>query len=396
VSREPRAVMLDLPAQHAPLREELDAALRRVLDSGRFVGGPEVEAFERELAELCGARGAVGCASGSDALLLALTALGVGPGDDVVCPAFTFVATASAPARLGARPVFADVDPATLCVTPESVRRAAAGCRRLRAVVPVSLFGAPLDGPGFDALSAELGVPVLEDAAQSLGARDAGGAASGSRGAMAALSFYPSKNLGALGDAGAVLCAEPDAEALLRSLRDHGTSSSYRHERLGWNSRLDALQAAALRVMLPRVEAWNRTRREHAARYDALFAAAGARPAGRPWAPGGLPLRTPRGADPPARHVYHHYVVRVPASLRRPLRAHLAERGVQSAVYYPEGLHRQPCFAELAAAPGGLPETEAAARECLALPVHPALGAAAVERVAELVVAFLDARREAA
>jgi dTDP-4-amino-4,6-dideoxygalactose transaminase len=389
VSRAPIARLVDLGALHAEIRPQLDAAIARVLASGRYVLGPEVEAFESAFAAACGTRFAVGCASGTDALALALLAVGVGPGDQVVCPAFGFVSTASAVTWLGATPVFADVDPATCNLSPAEARRAAAGCDRLRAILPADLFGCAADLEALGALAREHSVPLVEDAAQSVGARDASGRPVGAAAEVACFSFYPTKNLGALGDGGALVTSDPGLAQRAASLRVHGASGDDLYDRLGWTSRLDALQAAVLGAKLEFLEGWTTRRERNAARYDARLREAGAVEAGVPLAAGDLPLAIPARPAPPARRVVHHYVIRVPAAERDRLRARLRERGIESQVYYPLPLPRQKCFAHLPAAPEGFPESEAAARETLALPVHPTLAPEALETAADCIIEFL-------
>jgi dTDP-4-amino-4,6-dideoxygalactose transaminase len=395
VSARLRVPMLDLEAQHAAIVEQLEAALARVVHSQRFVLGPEVEAFERDFADSCEVRFAVGCASGSDALLLALMALEIGEGDQVICPTYSFFATAGSIVRVGARPVWVDIDPASYNLDLEAARRAAARCTRLRAILPVDLFGQVADLEGTLSLAGDFGVPVIEDAAQSVGARDLQGRCAGSRSTLGCFSFYPSKNLGAFGDAGIVLTDDPDLADRLRLLRAHGAGSRYHHDRVGINSRLDALQAAVLRVKLEHLESWTAARRENAAYYDRAFGEAGAGEAGERFDDLPLPLLGPRPAPPPARHVYHQYVIRVPSQRRDPLRTFLEERGIATEVYYPLGLHQQPCFAHLAAAPtklDSLSRAEEAARESLAIPVHPELTPEQLHHVAENVIAFLSSR----
>ena len=349
--------LLDLGAQHRPLREELLGALARVVDGGHFIMGPEVEAFEKELAAAVKARHAIGVSSGTDALLVALMALGVGPGDEVVTTPFSFFATAGAVSRLGARPVFADIEPASFNLDP---RAAAAACGpKTKAIIPVHLFGRPATLPGGK-------VPIVEDAAQSIGAAPLGGL-------CACLSFFPSKNLGAFGDAGAVL-ADDDAFAdRVRLLRTHGGRPKYVHHAIGGNFRLDALQAAVLRVKLPRLAEWTRARRANADRYRRLFAATPR-----------IPPEVRLPADDP-RHIYNQFSLRVPR--RDALREHLAGAGVGTEVYYPIPFHLQPCFRALGYREGAFPESEAAAREALALPIYPELGeeqqAWVVGRIAE-------------
>jgi dTDP-4-amino-4,6-dideoxygalactose transaminase len=349
--------LFDMAAELAPVRDDIERAIGRVLDSGVFVGGPEVAAFERELAAATGAAHAVGTSSGTDALHAIFLALGIGPGDEVVTTPLTFLATAGSAARLGARIVFADVDDDALALDP---RLAAAACGpRTRAVVPVHLFGRPAPLP-------EVACPVVEDAAQAIGTGPPAGAA-------AALSFFPTKNLGALGDAGAVLTDDPALADRIALLRAHGARPKYAHHAIGGNFRLDALQAAVLRAKLPRLGELTAARRAHAAAYRARLAAARVPPE----------LRLP---PPHPAHVYHQFVIRAPR--RDSLRAHLAAAGVGTEVYYPVPLHLQPCFAGLGYRRGSLPVAERAAAEVLALPIHPALPPAALDHVADQIAAF--------
>jgi dTDP-4-amino-4,6-dideoxygalactose transaminase len=343
-----------MAAELAPLRAEIDAAIARVLDSGVFIGGPEVAAFERELAAYTGAAHAIGVSSGTDALHVLGMALEIRPGDEVVTTPFTFFATAGAFARLGARIVFADVDPDTLCLDPRS---ALAACTpRTRAIVTVSLFGRPADLPE------GASCPVIEDAAQSIGAHQP-------RGLAATLSFFPTKNLGAVGDAGAVLTNDGGLAASAALLRSHGARPKYNHVAVGGNFRLDAIQAAVLRAKLRHVARWTALRREHAAHYRAMFQATGVPPE----------VRLP--ADHPG-HVYHQFVIRAPR--RDALRAHLAASGIATEVYYPEPLHRQSWRSGVAE---DLPIAERACREVLALPIYPSCPAdhraQVVERIRE-------------
>jgi dTDP-4-amino-4,6-dideoxygalactose transaminase len=344
---------VDLRGHVAALRPEIDAALARVLDSGRFILGPEGEALERELAERMGSAHCVAVANGTEALQLALEALGVGPGDEVVTSPLSAAFTVLGILRAGARPVFADVDPATLNVAPEAVARAVTP--RTRAVMPVHLYGHPADLDPLLALARERGFAVVEDACQAVGARYNGrpvGCLSG----IGALSFYPTKNLGALGDGGAVLVADPDRARRVRQLRNGGQSDRYRHELAGLNSRLDEMQAAVLRVGLRHLEAWTRRRRELAELYFRELA--GARV--------GLPREQPY-----ATAVYHLFVVRHPR--RDELMARLLERGVETLIHYPIPLHLQPAFASLGGRAGDFPAAEAGAREILSLPLHPGM-----------------------
>ena len=369
--------MVDLHAQTASIRPEIDAAIAAVLDRGAFVRGPFVAAFEAELAAYVGGLGeerevfALGVANGTDALQVALMALGVGPGDEVVCPSFTFVATAEAAALLGARPVFVDVDPATFDL--DAGRLAEAMTERTRAVVPVHLFGQCADVAAIRAVCEPAGVPVVEDAAQAIGAtRD--GHAAGAWGDVGCLSFYPSKNLGAFGDGGAVLTTDAALAERVRQIANHGAARKYVHTAVGVNSRLDALQAAVLSVHLRHLPAWTDARRAAAALYDAHL--------------GGLDGVAIPARVAGARHVFHQYTIRVPAGLRDGLREHLAAHGVPTMVYYPEPVHRMPPYA------GGpdLPQTDRACREVLSLPMHPHLTASQVEAVAERVRQFVGAR----
>ena len=371
--------LLDLRAQYAGIRAQIDDAIARVLESQHFVLGPEVEALEREIAGYLGSHFGIGCASGSDALLLALMALGVGPGDQVLTSAYSFFATASAITRVGARPVFADIDPATFNLDPAAARKVASSCSSLRVIMPVHLFGQAADMGALGELARELGVPLIEDAAQAIGALDARGQAAGRLGTLATFSFYPTKNLGGFGDGGMITSDDEELAERVAMLRVHGAEQLYRHRVIGLNSRLDALQAAVLRVKLRHLGTWNERRRAHAAHYDAAFAACT-----------GLGLTAPRPAEAPARHVYHQYVIRVPAAARDALRQHLAERGVGTAVYYPLGLHEQECFADLGYAPRDLPEAWAAARETLALPIYPELTPEQLDWVLDSVVSGLS------
>lgn len=347
-----RVPLLDLRAQYASIRDEIRAAIDRVCDSQQFILGPEVEAFEREAAAFLGVRHAVGVSSGTDALLVALWALGVGPGDEVIVPAYTFFATAGAPARLGARPVFADVEPESLNLDAAEVR--ARLTPRTKAIVPVHLFGRPADLEPLEGL----GVPVVEDAAQAIGARDAKGRAAGTAGRAGCFSFFPSKNLGGFGDGGMVVTDDAALAERLRILRVHGMNPKYHHREVGGNFRLDALQAAVLRVKLRHLPRWTAARRERAERYRRLFREAG------------LEGRVRLPADAPG-HVYHQFVIR--AAERDRLRVHLERAGIGTEIYYPVPLPHQRCFAGLGHRPGEFPVSEAAARESLALPIYPEL-----------------------
>ena len=366
--------VIDLTRYDESLKQEVARAVEGVFASGRFVLGPANEAFERALAEKLSVRHVVGVSSGTDALLVALMALSVGPGDEVVTSPFSFFASAGVIDRLHARPVFVDIDPVTFNLDPE--RLEAALTPRTKAIQPVHLYGQSADlGPILE-IAGRRGIPVLEDACQAIGATYHGRSA-GSQGTMGAFSFYPTKNLGAAGDAGAVTTNDDGLAALLRSLRLHGSSVTYHHDRVGGNFRLDTLQAAVLAVKLPHLDVWNDRRRAIAARYGQLLAGAAA--------PGRLTLPV---EAPGRRHVYHQYVVRV--ADRDAVRKRLSERGIGSAVFYPIPLHLQDCFVALGGREGDFPHAEKAAREVLALPMFAELTEAEIERVAEAVLESLS------
>jgi dTDP-4-amino-4,6-dideoxygalactose transaminase len=368
-----RVPAADLRAQHDALRDELRAAFDRVLDASSFIHGPEVEAFEREFAALCGVPHAVAVSNGTDALALALRALNVGSGDLVAVPAFTFVATAEAVWHVGARPLFVDIDPVTFTVDPEALRRALRQ-RTVRAVIPVHLYGQPASMEDITMLAQEDGAAVIEDAAQAHGARYRGRRVGG-LGQLGCFSFYPSKNLGALGDGGAVTTHDAGLAAQLRLLRDHGQTAKYIHGVVGYNSRLDGLQAAMLRVKLPYLEGWNARRQALAAAYRRGLA--------------GLPGITLPATASDREHVYHLFVVR--CHDREALRAQLNDCGIATGIHYPAPLHLQPAFASLGYRAGDFPASEAAAREVLALPLFPELTDEAVAWVCDQVRAWAQA-----
>jgi dTDP-4-amino-4,6-dideoxygalactose transaminase len=348
--------LTDVRAQYAPLLDELNERISRVLDTGRFILGPEVGAFEAEAARYLQTGNAVGVANGTDALVLVLDALGIGPGDEVICPSFTFYATAESIARRGATPVFADIDPATLNLDSADV--AARVTPRTKAVVAVHLFGRPL------AVSTlPDSIPVVEDAAQAFGATQ-GGRPAGSVGTAGTFSFYPTKNLFGLGDGGLVATSDPEIAARVRLLRLHGSRDKETFEAVGYNSRLDELQAAALRVFLRHLDEWNAARRDAASRYADF----------------GLAEACELPADEPG-HVYHLYVVRTRE--RERLVAALDQARIGWAAHYTTPIHLQPVFAHLGYGKGSLPETERAARETLALPIWPAIAREQQERVVE-------------
>ena len=372
---------LDLGAQDAAIGDEVRAAIADVLATQQYILGPHVERFEAAIAAYCGVPHAIGVASGTDALLLALAALGTGPGSAVVTTPFSFFATASTIARLGARPIFADIDPRTLNLDPAGVAAAveAAG-GAVAGIVPVHLFGRLAPMAELRALARRHGVWIVEDAAQAIGAR-ADGVSAGGFGEAASLSFYPTKNLGALGDGGMVLTRDATLAARVRQERHQGQTAPYVHGSLGLCSRLDAVQAAALGAKLRHLDAWNARRRTVASLYGAFLAERGL--TGRPEAP--LAAPAPDGDG----HVFHQYVVR--ARDRDGLRAHLAAAGIGSQVYYAIPLHRQPALAHLGVREGSLPEAERAAAEVLALPIYPELSRSRVETVVERIAAFYHA-----
>jgi dTDP-4-amino-4,6-dideoxygalactose transaminase len=368
--------LLDLNAQHAAISCELRAAFERVLGTGQFILGPELDAFEREIASYLGAPHVFGVSSGTDALLLALMALEVGPGDEVIAPTFSFFATAGAIARLGAKPVFVDIEPHTFNLDVSQVE--AKLTARTKAIVPVDLFGQACDLDRLLPLAMARGIPVVEDAAQALGAASAQHRA-GVDASFGCYSFFPSKNLGALGDGGLLTVLDPELAKRARILRAHGAEPKYHHALIGGNFRLDALQAAFLRVKLPHLARWTAGRRENARLYDALFAEAALDPA---------LFRTPSQVY--VEHVYNQYVIRTPR--RDQLQSALRAQGIGCEVYYPIPLHLQQCFAYLGEGPGSHPVAERAAKEALALPIYSELGAARIERVVRAVIDALQSR----
>ena len=384
--------MLDFTRQFASIREEVMAAVADVCESQRFILGPAVEAFEREAALACGAPHGIGCASGTDALWLALASANIGEisgasDDAVITSPFSFFASASSIVRAGARPVFADIDPLTFNLSPSAAADALAQNPRVKAILPVHLFGQCADFDGFiDLQQRHPGLLLVEDAAQAFGATWDSMPA-GSLGDAAAFSFYPTKNLSAFGDAGLMTTRSSALDSHARSLRAHGMTRRYFHDEMGWNSRLDSLQAAVLSVKLKYVAGWNQRRRELAARYNELFLAAGVGVMPSPGKPGSvadgviLPWTHPR-----AQHVFHQYVVRV---LRRDeLKAHLTVQGIGCEVYYPLSLHQQAALARLGYRTGDFPESERAAAEVLALPMYPELRDEEVERVVAAIRSF--------
>ena len=370
--------MLDVPRQNGPLRKRIDAAMADVCDRGAFVHGPACAEFEAAMAEYCGTEFAVGCASGSDALLLALMGLGVGPGDEVILPSFTFFATAGSVWRLGAIPVFAEILPENFNIDPASLKQKITSATK--AIIPVHLFGQCAEMDEINRLAEDAGgLPVVEDAAQAIGAQHQGRRA-GSLGKVGCFSFYPTKNLGGFGDGGMITTNDGDLANRFRQLRNHGQHPQYKHDIVGVNSRLDTLQAAVLNVKLPMLDQWAESRGCHAARYNEEFARRGM----------AEKIVTPTTAKN-CQSVWNQYTIRVLGGKRDELRAHLADHQVGSAIYYPIPLHRQTCFAALGYQPGSLPHTEQAAEEVLSLPVFPELARKEQDRVLDVIEAFYEA-----
>jgi dTDP-4-amino-4,6-dideoxygalactose transaminase len=368
--------LLDLTAQYGPIRDEVIASLVRVCDSQRFIMGPEVEGLERELAGLLEVKDAIGVSSGTDALLAAMMALGVGSGDEVITPTYSFFATAGCVMRLGATPVFVDIDPITYNADPRAV--AAAIGPRTTAIIPVHLYGQSADMDPILAAAARAGVAVIEDAAQAIGARYKGRAVGG-LGTLGCFSFFPSKNLGAFGDGGLVTTNDPALAHALRLLRNHGAEPKYYHKVVGGNFRLDAVQAAVLRVKAAHLASWTDARRRNARRYRELFAALV--PADRVSVPRELP---------DCYHIYNQFVIR--AAERDALRGHLDKVGVGTEIYYPVPFHVQECFASLGYAQGAFPHAERAAAETLALPIYGELTSDQQQFVVESIAAFYASR----
>ena len=369
--------LLDLEAQYRPIRDEILRALTRVADSQRFILGPEVEALERDLAAQLEVDHAIGVSSGTDALIVALMALGIGPGAEVITSTYSFFATAGAVARLGATPVFVDIDRVTFALDPAAVARAASP--RTRAILPVHLYGLSADLDAIGEIAARLGVPVIEDAAQAIGALHHGRPVGGI-GTVGCFSFFPSKNLGAFGDGGMVTTNDAALAQQVRLLRNHGAEPKYVHARIGGNFRLDALQAAVLRVKLPHLSNWSGARRRNADRYRALIEEYGLTDV----------LDVP--VEPPGlTHIYNQFVVRGPS--RDGLRAHLAAAGIGTEIYYPVPFHRQPCFKHLGRASDAFPVADRAAATSLALPIYGELTADQQRHVVRSVASFYDQAR---
>lgn len=367
--------LLDIKEQNESLRSEIEAALARVLDTNAFILGSEVAELENETARYCGVTHAIGCASGSDAILLALMALGIGPGDEVITTPYSFFATVSSITRLGATPVFADIEPEYFNIDPARIE--AKITSRTKAIEPVHLYGQCADMDAINAIAAKHGIRVIEDAAQALGAKDRERQA-GSMGAIGCFSYYPSKNLGGMGDGGMLTTNDDTLAAKLRALRVHGSEERYYHKYVGLNSRLDGFQGAVLRVKLPHLDPWTEKRRANAEAYRHWFTNRGL----------GDYLTAPI-ERPGAFHIYNQFVIRVPKK-RDELRAFLTENGIGTDIYYPLPLHLQECFAYLGYTKGDLPIAEEAACETLALPIYPELRSEQIEFVCGRIAEFFE------
>ncbi len=351
--------LLDVNRGNAPFQARIAAAIADVSQSGRFLYGPDVVELEKSIAAKCETKHAIGCASGSDALLLSLMALGVGAGDEVITPSFTFFATASAAWRLGAKPVFLDIDPISFNIDPQLLEDAITP--RTKAIIPVHLFGQCAEMSAINEIAGRHDLPVIEDAAQAIGAKYHDKPAGG-LGCISCFSFYPTKNLGGFGDGGMLTTNDDDLAACLRRLAAHGMEPRYYHREVGINSRLDSIQAAVLRIKLEALDQWTQSRQENAALYQELFADAGLQDE----------LTLPVAAAHQC-HVWNQYTIRIPGNRRNALREYLAAQQIGSEIYYPVPLHQQECFASLGYEAGSLPHTERAAQEVLSLPIFPEL-----------------------
>ncbi len=369
--------LLDLKIQNDSLRPEIDEAIKRVLDSNGFILGAEVSDLEAELADYCETKFAVGCASGTDALLLALMAFDIGSGDEVITTPYSFFATASSITRLGATPIFVDIDPKTYNLDVAQIE--AKITEKTKAIQPVHLYGQCADMKTLGAISEKYNIPLVEDAAQAIGAEE-DEIRAGDFGAIGCFSFYPSKNLGAMGDAGFMTTNDEALAKKLFALRVHGSFERYYHKWVGLNSRLDAMQAAILRVKLPHLDSWTKARQRNAANYRKLFADAGLNEEI------GLPFEREN-----VRHIYNQFVVRVPER-RDELKTFLAENEIGTDIYYPVSLHLQECFAYLGYKAGDFPESERASRETLALPIYPELTIEQQQFVVEKIAQFVFGR----
>ena len=369
----PSVPLLDLVAQYASIKDDVLPAMMRVIEAQQFIMGPAVPQLEAEIARLSHAKHGVGCASGTDALLLPLKALNLQPGDEVITTPFTFFATAGTIHNAGGTPVFVDIDPGTFNIDPAAVKRAITP--RTRAIMPVHLYGQMADMLELMAIAAPRGIKVIEDAAQAIGARrriDGEWRMAGELGWVTGYSFFPSKNLGAWGDGGMLVTSDDATAERLRKLRLHGGAKQYHHDEVGTNSRLDTLQAAVLLAKLPHLDRWSARRREHAVYYSQAFAE--------------LSQVQPPAVDPANEHIFHQYTIR--AERRDDLQPHLKKEGIGHAVYYPIPLHRQPCFSDLGYKEGSLPHAERASREVLSLPIYPELTTSQLDRVIDVIRGF--------
>ena len=372
--------LLDLKAQFAPLRDRINEAVQRVIESQYFVLGPDVEALEKDVGHFTGAAHAIGCASGTDALILALAAIDVGPGDEVLTTPFSFFSTASCAYKVGARPTFVDIDPVTFNIDPERVEDGIGP--KTKALLPVHLFGQSAEMDALLEIGRARGLPVIEDAAQALGATYRTAATGqpvhcGAMGTLGCYSFFPTKNLGGFGDGGMVVTSDENLADRVRELRVHGGRQMYHHKWVGWNSRLDALQAAVLKVKLPHLNDWSAERAANADGYDRLLTESGLVESGAVQ----LPVRTDE-----ARHIFNQYTLR--AERRDELKQRLGERAIGCSVYYPVPLHLQECFQELGYKEGDFPHAERACREVISLPIYPELTGEQQQRVVEEIVDF--------
>jgi len=374
---DPSVPLLDLVAQYQPIRDDILTAITRVCDSQRFIMGPEVDGLERELASMIGVEHTIGVSSGTDALLVVLMALGIGPGDEVITPTFSFFATAGCVSRLGATPVLVDVDPVTLAANPADVARAITP--KTRAIMPVHLFGLCADMDALQAVASRAGVPIIEDAAQAIGSK-IGDRQAGTFGIAGCFSFFPSKNLGAFGDAGLVTTNDASFATELRLLRNHGAEPKYYHSRIGGNFRLDALQAAVLRVKAPHLAAWTDGRRANADAYRVLFGEFGLQDAVH------LPVQ-PDGYT----HIYNQFSIQV--SNRDALKDYLTSRRIGTEIYYPVPFHRQECFAGIAAPDATFPVADRTAERSLALPIYGELTSAQLRHVVKSIAEFYQTSR---
>ena len=387
--RAVKVPLLDLKPQYQALKMELDAALLRVAESQYFILGPEVKALEAATAAYSGCKFGIGISSGTDALLIALMALDIGAGDEVITSPYTFFATAGTIARTGARPVFVDIEPDSFNISPQAIERFIASCEvrdgvlinrttggRVRALMPVHLYGQVADMTSIMGIAQRHGLRVIEDAAQAIGSEDEKGRRACSIGDIGCLSFFPTKNLGAFGDAGACVTNDEKLAAKLLKLRVHGMEPKYYHELIGGNFRLDEIQAAVLNVKLPHLDSWSDARQRNAAFYDAAFARAGL----------GGKVRTPPPAAKGSRHIYNQYCIRV--ERRDELRAWLTKHEVGAEIYYPLALHMQECFAYLGHRPEEFPESLRATQESLALPIYPELSESQLQYVVDTIAAF--------